>query len=130
MRYILIFFLCATCFAAGTQTFTANINLRNLTWTSNVDQATANRERNTDCAYFFWAIGRRDLLQQSGGAFVVNGNGDLTLDPALTNAQVSSVIAEWAADQFKAQADSGAVNFQTTKKANEVDTVRKTRPRP
>ncbi|HYE75734.1 MAG TPA: hypothetical protein VEF04_20490 [Blastocatellia bacterium] len=127
-----ILLACVVSFYAGAQTtFTANINLRNLVWTSTVDQATANQERNTDAAYFLFQIGRQDMIQKdANGAYVLNANGDLKLDPALTNAQVSSVIVEYLAADFKNLSDAGAIAFQTAKTGNAISTTRKAKPQP
>lgn len=48
------------------QPFTSQVNLGTLTWTSNVDQNSANKERAADVAYYFFQIGRDDLLEKDG----------------------------------------------------------------
>lgn len=120
---------CIVAFAA--QSFTSQINLGTLTWTSSVDQAAANKERAADVAYYFFQIGRDDLLEKDGnGAFVVTADGDPRPLPALTNSQIAQAVSDRLKQDFKTISDSGAVTFQAMRAQNAISTARRAKTNP
>lgn len=127
---VLAFILgCVVAFAA--QPFTSQVNLGALTWTSNIDQAAANKERAADVAYYFFQIGRTDLLEKDNNeAFVVTADGDPKPLPSLTNPQIAQAISDSLKQDFKTKSDDGAVTFQTARIQSTISTARRAKANP